>query len=86
MELLFNRIMKEKVANQNLNNDMTDTELEQGLQENRRSRQKFISVLEIPTYDNFRKVFFHDTLKCMAHEKAKSTKKSALDRDRDFNA
>ena len=61
-DLFFNQTVCKRVGNLNVTEDMTDQEVEKVLRNNKYHRTNFLMALEIPTYDNFKYVWFYDTL------------------------
>ena len=60
--LFFNKSICKKVGNLNVNEEMSDQEVEKVLRSNKYHRTNLLMALEIPTYDNFKYVWFYDTL------------------------
>ena len=63
--LFYTDHVHRQIANKNVNESMPEEEMEKILRSNKRTRQKFISGLEIPTYDNLSCVYFYDVLQLM---------------------
>lgn len=64
-DLFFTKALRNKIGNLNINEDMTDEEAKKIVKSNKRARQRYIAFLEIPTYGNFKYVYFYDTLQMM---------------------
>ena len=52
----------------NVNEDMTDQEVEKILRSNKYHRINYLMALDIPTCDNFKYVRFYDVLQCMTQK------------------
>ena len=66
--LFFNKTVRKRVGNLNVTEEMTDQEVEKVLRNNKYHRTNFMMSLEIPTYDNFKYIFFYDTLQTMTQK------------------
>ena len=64
-KLFWSQSFRKVIANQNIDEDLSDSEILRILKSNMETRRRYLTGLEIPTYGNFQFVYFHDVLQMM---------------------